>query len=410
MSNSLAIAAVTATLRNLLDNAYSSDQSVQGVSVTTLPPDTARNSNTGNQVNVFLFHTVPNAAWRNMDIPVRVKPGETAYPPLALNLYYIITAYGQNNDDILSHHLMGRAMSVLHDHAVLSPDEIATIPNPNGDPLDSGLPKQFERLRITPETLTSEEMYKLWSAFQTHYRISAAYQVSVVLIDSTQPVRAPLPVLTQGPQDQGPSADASLISPFPTLDQLQVPNQQPSARLGDILTLSGHNLDGANLGVVFHHPLWTAPVEVQPEAGATAVQLSVKIPDMPAAWPAGFYSLAVSVQRPGESSRRTTNQLPFSLAPSLTIAPQSAPAGAVTFTVTCSPEIRPRQRAAFLLGDREILAAEFTSQTPTLTFQAENLTAGVYFARLRVDGVDSLLVNRAVSPPVFDQTQKVTIT
>jgi hypothetical protein len=30
--------------------------------------------------------------------------------------------------------------------------------------------------------------------------------------------------------------------------------------------------------------------------------------------------------------------------------------------------------------------------------------------RLRVDGVDSLLVNRAVTPPVFDQTQKVTVT
>jgi len=254
---------------------------VQGVSVTTLSPDTARNNNTGNQVNVFLYHTAPNAAWRNMDIPIQVKPGETAFPPLALNLYYIITAYGQNNDDILSHNLMGRAMSVLHDHSVLSPDEIATIPNPNGDPLDSGLPKQFERLRITPETLTSEEMYKLWSAFQTHYRISAAYQVSVVLIDSTQPVRAPLPVLTRGPKDKGAPANTGLISPFPTLDQVQLPDQQPSARLGDLLTLTGHDLDGTNIGVVFNNPLWTAPVEVLPEPGGTAAQLSEKIPNTP---------------------------------------------------------------------------------------------------------------------------------
>ncbi len=410
MSNSLAIAAVTATIRNLLDNAFGSDQSVQGVSVTTLPPDSARNSNTGNQVNVFLYHTAPNAAWRNMDVPVKVKPGETAYPPLALNLYYIITAYGQNNDDILSHHLMGRAMSVLHDHAVLSPNEIATIPDPNGDPLDSGVAQQFERLRITPETLTSEDMYKLWSAFQTHYRISAAYQVSVVLIDSTQPVRTPLPVLTQGPQDGGPSADASLISPFPTLDQIQPPNQQTSARLGDILTLTGHDLDGTNLGVLVNHPLWTAPLELPPDAGATATRLSLTVPNQPAAWPAGLYRLTVLVQRPGETYRRSTNELPLALAPSLTVSPASAPAGPVTFTVTCSPEVRPQQRASLLLGDQEILAEAFTAQTPTLTFKAASLTKGIYFIRLRVDGVDSLLVNRAVTPPVFDQTQKVTIT
>jgi hypothetical protein len=29
--------------------------------------------------------------------------------------------------------------------------------------------------------------------------------------------------------------------------------------------------------------------------------------------------------------------------------------------------------------------------------------------RLRIEGVDSLLVNRAVDPPEFDDTQKVTI-
>jgi hypothetical protein len=200
-----------------------------------------------------------------------------------------------------------------------------------------------------------------------------------------------------------------LISPFPTLDQVQLPNQQPSARLGDILTLTGHHLDGSNIGVQFNHPLWTAPLEVPPEPGGTAAQLSVKIPNTPAAWPAGFYSLAVLVQQPGESYRRTTNQLSFSLAPNITISPSTAPDGTISFTVTCSPEVRPQQRAALLLGDREILAEAFTAQTPTLIFVAD-LTRGVYFIRLRVDGVDSLLVNRMVTPPIFDQTQKVTIT
>jgi hypothetical protein len=94
----------------------------------------------------------------------------------------------------------------------------------------------------------------------------------------------------------------------------------------------------------------------------------------------------------------------------MTIAPQNAAGPNVAYGVTCSPEVRPKQRAALLLGDREILAEPHAAQTGTLTFNAESLVAGDYFVRLRVDGVDSLLVNRAVTPPVFDPTQKVTVT
>jgi hypothetical protein len=36
--------------------------------------------------------------------------------------------------------------------------------------------------------------------------------------------------------------------------------------------------------------------------------------------------------------------------------------------------------------------------------------AGEHWLRLRVDGVDSVLVDRSVTPPVYDDTQKVTIT
>jgi hypothetical protein len=44
-----------------------------------------------------------------------------------------------------------------------------------------------------------------------------------------------------------------------------------------------------------------------------------------------------------------------------------------------------------------------------LTFPTAELAAGDYWARLRVDGVDSLLVDRTQTPPVFDSTQKVTL-
>jgi hypothetical protein len=120
--------------------------------------------------------------------------------------------------------------------------------------------------------------------------------------------------------------------------------------------------------------------------------------------------VAVLVERPGETYRRTTNQLAFSLAPAITITPASAAAGNITYTATCSPQVWPGQVVSLLLGGLEVPAQSFTAQTATLTFAASNLTSGSYHFRLRVDGVDSLLVNRSVTPPIFDPTQQVTVT
>jgi hypothetical protein len=117
------------------------------------------------------------------------------------------------------------------------------------------------------------------------------------------------------------------------------------------------------------------------------------------------------VQRPGETFRRATNLLSFALAPKIAITPASTPAAAaISYTVNCNPEIRPEQRASLLIADTEVLADVHATQTATLTFTVPGLVPGVDCVRLRVDGVDSLLINRAVAPPVFDPAQKVTVT
>jgi hypothetical protein len=408
VSNPLAIAATTLTLQAILQSTIVSDPAdtdLTDTTVTILPPDKARGNGNANQLNLFLYQILPNAAWRNMNIPSQVATGETGNPPLALTLHYLLTAFGKDNDTTLpfGHHLLAKAMSILYDHALLGPDEIraatsATLPG-------SDLDKQIERVRITLQPMSLEEISKLWTGLVTQYRLSVGYEVSVMLIDSTQAKKTPLPVLTRGV-----SAPASLIPPFPALDQIQFPNSQTSALLGDSLILTGNNLDGTSVGMVFNHPLWSVPIEIPPQPGGTATQVTVIIPNSPANWPAGFYTVSLMVQRPTETYRRTTNQLSFGLAPKITIAPPSAAGPNITYTVTCSPEVRPEQYAALLLGDQELVAQPHSTQTATLSFQAQNLSAAKYFVRLRVDGVDSLLVNRALTPPVFDPTQKVTVT
>jgi len=406
MSNASAIASVTATLQAILGREITADPDLNDTAVTALPPDKARASITTNQLNLFLYQVLPNAAWRNMDIPQRVKPGETGMSPLALDLHYLLTAYGRDNDTMqpFDHHLLGKAMSVLHDHALLGPDEIRlAFPG-------SGLETQADRVRITLQPLSVEDISKLWMGFATQYRVSVGYDVSVALIDSTQSAKTPLPVLTRGAQDKGPSAQTSLLPPIPAISAVAPPNQQDSARLGDVLTITGQFLDGTNIGVVFKHPLWDVPIEVPAAAGGMATQVTVPIPNSPAIWPAGFYTVTVLVKRPGESFRRSTNQLAFALAPVAAVTPATIPAApALTYTATFTPDVQPGQTMFLLFGDLQIPAEPFVAPIGTATFIAVDAAPGDYFFRLRIDGVDSLLLNKTVTPPVFDPTQKVTI-
>ncbi len=419
MSNEFSIAAVTLTLRNLLDKIQSikdSDEFDQlpadakptaEILVTNLPLDEAyKVDKAKNQVNLFLYHIEHSATWRNMENPGRVKPGETGHPPLAINLYYIITAYGQNGNELIGHLLLGKAMSLLHDHTVFGKTEIR-----NAFAV-SGLHEQIERGRITPQPISLEDVSKLWTGFQTQYRLSAAYEISVLLIESHRQTITPLPVLTRGPADEGVFVQADLIPPFPALEAATPPNRQPGVRLGEVLSLNGHHLKGDSVVVHFMNPLLPEARDVVPLPGGTEKEIRVQWPDEPADWPAGFYTLSAVIGRAGEQDQ-TTNEVPLMLVPviaTIEVSPLIPPVeGRYLATVTCSPQVLPEQNVALLLGSRALPAHNHPLKTDSLTFPLTGDTGDEHYVRLRIDGVDSLLVDRSVSPPSFDAAQKVTI-
>ena len=365
MSNALAIAAVTATLRSLLE----SIRQLPGLSdtrVTAQPPDEARIAGKPHQLNLFLYQVLPNAAWRNMDIPQRLHPGETGMPPLPLNLYYMLTAFGMGDNDVSGHLVLGYAMRILHDHSLLGSQEIAAALPSEALPLvetNSELQNQVERVRITLQPLSVEEIFRLWSGFHTKYRVSVAYEVSVVLIESTQVAKTPLPVLTRGQNDQGISSQSDLIPPFPTIENL-IFQHPPSALLTDDLTLKGHNLlptdSTFTLQVRFTNLHWQTTVDQDPKPGTTptATEISVTLPDSPA----GLYTVAVVFKDSTADKKvvQTSNEVPFSLAPSITKASSNLEKDAsgtitnITIQVQCNPAIQPGQRVALLFGDREV--------------------------------------------------------
>ena len=408
MSSPTAIATVSAVLQHLLI------QATAGADVTTKPPSAARNGADGSQLNLFLYATHIDPAFSNMPLPGGMRNGESASPPLPLVLHYLITAYGANDDDIAGQQLLGRAMIALHDHPLLGTADIEGILP------DSGVQSQIERLRITPTALSLDDMSKLWSSFQSEYRLSTAYQVSVLLMESGRPVSAPLPVLRRGEEDRGVGVTGASS---PTLSSLIFPNDAPAARLGDTVAVRGSRLTGDTPLLRFRHPLLEDPLDLVPEAQGHADQIHVTLPDQvsdPAVgsrWPAGFYTLNLVVQRP-DLPQWHTNALAMPLAPRITdINPTTAPAGSVTLTIQCIPQVRPGQRVRLVFGSHTAVPQPFTlpadpNAPSELSFQIHNAQARAepYVLRLRVDGVDSIPVDFSGDTPRFADDQKVTIT
>ena len=422
MSNELAIAAVTATLRNLIT---SNRGLPSGTYVTALSPEEAQDSTHPNQINLFLYHVLPNAAWRNRNLPGVVKAGETGLAPLALNLYYLLTAYHRENADLIevfSHTLLGSAMSTLSDHPLLNAADIKQASIDNKLTLQNGLYLQPERVRITLQPLTLDEMSKIWTMFRARYRISVAYEISVVLIENQMPIKTPLPVLSIGKNNRGVLVQTGLVPALPMLLELQFP-QQPSILSGDTLIINGINMlpgdTTMRTSVRFTNIHWQEPVELALNQAATATQVAVTLPNpaltAPVQWSAGFYTVALVWRDANQRVVRVTNELSFSLAPRILTNPsiqvvRATPSKEVTITLRCQPAIIVDQRASLLIGTGEILADPLTAPQNQLTFHAGNLAAGNYFLRLRVDGVDSMLVVRQADATLtFDASQQIRV-
>jgi hypothetical protein len=412
MSNVLAIAATTRTLRNLLlAQMPALDAELSDLEVTLQPPDVARKGISKAQLNLFLYQVVANAAWRNLDLPGQVRAGETAPPPLALNLHYVITAWGrgENDSDAISHRVLAAAMSTLHDRGVLDGNDIRNAL------ADNDLANQIERVRVTPLPQSVDELSRLWTAFQTNYRTSAAYEAAVVLIDSQAAARAPLPVLRRGPQDRGVIATASAAA---VLDALDCPRHQAAVRLGEDIVLHGRQLGTQDAVARFSSPRLDAPIDIAPlagEAGSLRVHLADSSEDTTAAarWAPGIYTVALRVQPPGLPPL-LSNELPLALAPVIALGSLTAAAGDFVLNLTCAPRIRDGQRVFLLFGDRLLTPASLsnpadTQQPTALTFQLTSVAAGTYTVRLRVDGADSIPVDFSGSVPAFAVDQQVAV-
>lgn len=132
------------------------------------------------RLSLFLYHLEENAYLKNQAVDPAY--GYTRLPPLTLDLSYMLTTFSYlpnlTERSLEEHRLLGRAMRILHDYAELT-----------GSTLQGGLASSEAKLKITMVPASVQHMAEIWNTFPDHhYRPSACYVVTPVVIDSSSVV------------------------------------------------------------------------------------------------------------------------------------------------------------------------------------------------------------------------------
>ena len=363
MSDFRAIGGVSVSLKTLLEDRMElpgSQNNLSKIPATISTPGSEQKEDgdedgqdtTTPRINLFLYRVTENGYLKNQEIPGRGVPGAYGHPPLSLDLHYVLTAYGstmvgESVDERVAHYLLGNAMRVLHDYPVIT-KQLRTVKPPVGEQiLDQSLTEEFEQVKLYLDPISLEDLSKVWTALMLSYRLSVAYKVTVVQIESQRTRRFPKPV--GEPPPGGPRVYAV---PFrsPQIQELRVrragdpPDVErpfPYARIGDTPVIRGRNFGREHVRVLLGGlavpatPLsddrielsipddrlpdgTVIPEERRLQPGAQPVSVALGVPELPQT---GFHSnQAVFMLVPLVAS--PDPNLP-SLDPNLTAAPRT---------------------------------------------------------------------------------------
>jgi hypothetical protein len=419
MSTAYAIAAVSAVIRNLLDSALKAHDinAALGTTVTVsaLPPDRV-NPTAGadpDQLNLFLHGVVQNQGWRNLGLPTRDPAGDrVGSPPLALDLHYMLTAFG--SQDLFAEALLGHGMQVLHERPFLTRQQITDALKLSGGSSNfdkalnvSLLADQLEQIKISPAPFSLDDISKLWTALQGRYRPTAAYIITVVLIESGRSSKSALPVLARNIQTL-PFAQLALD------DVVNADDDSAPIFPGSPVSLRGHGLNSAKLVLIGGLDLTGAVTHT----ADTGILLTLPDP-LPAGLGTGLVTAQVVQPVPGFSNPQSgfvSNVVAFALRPTVAATRLSftnSVLNGVTvrsgdLQLTFATPVGQDQSVTLLLNEknppttRAAYAYRFdappgngvvspATDTTTVVVPYLNVVPGAYLVRAQVDGAESVL-------------------
>jgi hypothetical protein len=134
-------------------------------------------------LSLYLYQVTPNTHVNNRGY-IQSGHGVRVYPPLSLNLFYLLTPMSSSPDHALV--TLGLAMQALAAHPVI-----------HANFLDSTLRPDELNMKVTLSPVTLEELTRIWNAFNQPYRLSVCYQVQTISIDSIRQPEIGQPVMEQ---------------------------------------------------------------------------------------------------------------------------------------------------------------------------------------------------------------------
>jgi hypothetical protein len=387
MSDYTSIRGTTLSLKTLLDdrlNIAPPPPDRLNAAITISRPDVKQSSITGSRLNLFLYQVLENHFITNQEDPRVGTVSAYGHPPLSLNLHYLITAYATaDTDETEAHRVLGAAMNVLHDNAILLPSLMTSTAQPV---LDTSLLLTLEHLRISLLPLSLDDLSKIWTGAPESLRLSVAYEVSVVQIDSTQARVAPLPV-----------RERNVII---TLSGPRIASIVPdTVGIGDTLTLNGSGFFSATTKVLIGGA--TIDLSGLGSPTLTGERIQTSVPNDLSLWPGAQlvrvvvgFDEANSVSTDTFPKTMTSEPVPILIVPKVSsVSPVTAPGGSThNLTINGQRLYRAQDEANIyvLIADQTIPASQFTTKTATqIVVTVPNLPVGKYPVHVRLNAFTS---------------------
>ena len=406
MSNSLAIATVTATLSSILTDPVGKAVPDAEALVTMARPDGSTDSTPDTGANIYLYQVAPNAAWRNADLPTRRPDGRQLVqrPRVALDLHYLVSFYG-NEQSLQPQILLGSVVHALHARPVLTRSMIQTVLKEINDTplsplrplLKSNLADAVELVKFTPLPFSLEELSKLWSVFfQVPYTLSVVYRASVVLIEAEETPQEALPVLGRNvyavPLSQPVIGQivSQAGSDLPIIAESTVILRGKQLRGDDTEVLIGGLAPLENPNVSQSEIIVRLPAGLRAGVQGAQVIHSLDIGTPPMPHRSVESNVAAFVVHPTIKKKATDEyEIEVRDLQGGGNVPRSA-----HLIVKLSPQVSKNQRVTLeLLVGKTVVhrfaAAPLSDDTDEIAFPISGVMAGTYLVRVRVDGAES---------------------
>lgn len=143
-------------------------------------------------LSVWLYRVLRDEFQLNRP-PVRTGPDRLRRAPLPMRLHYLLTPIASGGNGVgapeLEQYIVGKVLEVFHDQPMLRGADLA------GDLAPSGV-----ELTIRLETISLEEVTRVWDALERSYQLCLSYEASLVPIFARQETSTGAPVLVVEPE------------------------------------------------------------------------------------------------------------------------------------------------------------------------------------------------------------------